>query len=144
MGGRCTRRAEDPGNSARRKSNFYRFHVQLSSLLEKKWGPALLHRVLEHNFNTLEFCIVYVHIFLASSLLPRLSWCFAYVSPGISSPSVGRRQSGKYVDHAVRKIQTQQGPTHQSVALLVVRNHTFNIGPCRLKKKKCCFRGCYF
>lgn len=51
-----------------------------------------------------------------------------YVSPGMSSPSVEQHETGKYVDHAVRRYKHNGGPTHQSVALLAVWNRTFTIG----------------
>lgn len=66
-----------------------------------------------------------------------------YVSPGMSSPSVEQHETGKYVDHAVRKIQTQRG-THSSKRRSVsgVKPHLYH-WPCQLKKK-CWCRGCYF
>lgn len=58
-----------------------------------------------------------------------------YVSPGMSSPSVEQHETGKYVDHAVRKIQTQRG-THSSKRRSVsgVKPHLYH-WPCQLKKK---------
>lgn len=66
-----------------------------------------------------------------------------YVSPGMSSPSVEQHETGKYVDHAVRKIQTQRG-THSSKRRSAggVKPHLYH-WPCQLKKK-CWCRGCYF